>query len=150
MCTRPALPALLIYAAVVAAMPRPALADREIFEITELQTSGRAVTAEFADFDGDGLDDLMIATLDGVPPDESRLIHVYFAEPDGSFPRLPSASVPIPEHSAVYDIADLRDTPGDEMIVLRPEGVTIISLASNAPRQWDRWREERKDGIGGL
>jgi hypothetical protein len=134
---RSALPAQFVPLALLAAIPTPARADREMFEITELETSGRVVTAEFADFDGDGLDDLMIATLDGVPPDESRLIHVYDGRSDGSFPRLPSRSLPIPENSAVYDIADLRETPGDELVVLRPDRVTIVSLANDATRQWN-------------
>ena len=120
----------------IAVAPRATLADREVFELTELQTSGRVVTAEFADFDGDGFNDLMIATLDGVPPAESRLLHVYIGQPDGTFPPLPNHSVSIPELGAVYDIADLRETPGDELVVLRPDGVTILSLADDEARQW--------------
>jgi hypothetical protein len=137
MCIRRALPPLLINIAIVAAMPRLALADTEIFEIAELQMSGRVVTAEFADFDGDGSADLMIATLDGVPPEESRLIHVYRGQADGTFAQRPFKSIPIPEHSAVYDIADLRETPGKEVVVLRPDRVTIISFAKEAAHQWD-------------
>ena len=94
------------------------------------------MTAEFADFDGDGINDLMIATLDGVPPDESRLIHVYLGLADSTFADVPSHSVSIPELSAVYDIADLRETPGEELIVLQPDGVTIVSLADDQTRQW--------------
>lgn len=105
-------------------------ADDELFDISEIGTSGRVVTAQFADFDGDGRVDLMIATLDGIPPDETRLIHVHLQQEDGSVPAVPSHSVPIPDFSAVYDIADVADTPGDELLLLRPDGVTYLSIAN--------------------
>jgi len=136
MNARSLLLALPVCVALIFAAPRTALADLEMFEITELQASGRVVTAEFADFNGDGVTDLMTATLDGVPPTESRQLHVYLGQPDGSFPPLPSHSMSIPELGSVYDIADLRETPGDELIVLRPDGVTIVSLADATAREW--------------
>jgi len=113
-----------------------ALADDEIFAITELQAKGRVVTSQFADFDGDGRNDLMLATLDGIPPDETRSIHVYLREHDGELPSEPSHSVPIPASSAAYDVADLRDAPGDELVILRPDGISILTLADGSAKSW--------------
>ena len=56
-------PALLLAAAALAA---PAGAADDVFEVAELETTGRVVTAHFADFDGDGRKDLVTATLDGI------------------------------------------------------------------------------------
>jgi len=114
-----------------------ALADDKVFEIAELASGGRVVTAHFADFNGDGREDLMLATLEGVPPAETRAISVYLQKLDGTFPDGANHTVPIPRWSAVYDVADLKDTPGEELLLLRPDGVTILSLANASAVSWD-------------
>lgn len=131
--------ALLLPAILLAALApgRLVLADDEIFEFFELQGVGRVVTSHFADFNGDGREDLMLATLDGVPPAEVRTISVYFQQTDHSFPDAASHTVPIPPSSAVYDVADLKDTPGEELVLLRPDSITILSLANDAVDRWD-------------
>lgn len=116
---------------------RAARADDTIFDIAELPDVGRVVTTQFADFNGDGLEDLMLATLKGVPPAETRTISVYFQQPDKSFPDAASRTIPIPRWSAVYDVADLKDTPGVELVLLRPDSITILSLAKVSAVRWD-------------
>ena len=114
-----------------------ASADDELFEITELPMSGRVVAAQFADFDGDGDKDLMLVRLEGIPPEQHRFIHVYPQTGDGGFMESPSHSVAVPEWSAVFDIADIRATPGDELILLRPDRLTVMSLSKADGAQWD-------------
>jgi hypothetical protein len=126
-----------VWIAVVTASGAPAFADDKIFDVFELATRGRVVTAHVADFDGDQRKDLMLATLEGIPPTESRIIHVYLQREDGSFDSVASHELPIPRWSAVYDVADLKDNPGDELVLLRPDGVSIISLANDSATQWD-------------
>jgi hypothetical protein len=121
----------------LAGIQRSAVADDSIFEIQEVASQGRVVTANFADFDGDRRTDLMVVTLEGIPPEELRTIWVYLRQSDGTFPATPSHSLALPQWSTVYDIADLKDTPGDELVLLRPEGVTIFSIANASGRQWD-------------
>jgi hypothetical protein len=104
-------------------------ADDEIFGIVELPSPGRVVTARFADFDGDGDKDLMLVTLEGLPPGQRRTVRVHAQEASGEFSVSPRISVPLPEWSAVYDIADITESPGDELILLRPDHVTVLSLA---------------------
>jgi hypothetical protein len=128
-------PAPFWIAVLLAIGPLTAAGD-EIFDVSEVNARGRVVSAQFGDFDGDGLKDLMVATLDGVPPAESRTMRVHLQTPDGTYPETPSHRVPIPRWSAVYDVADIRDTPGDELVLLRPDGITIISLADAAGQQW--------------
>jgi hypothetical protein len=108
-----------------------------LFAVTELPSVGRVVTAQFGDFNGDDRKDLMVVTLEGMPPEQVRTIHVYEQTPTGAFLSLPSTSVPLPDWSAVYDIADIRPSPGEELIVLRPDRLTVMSLASADSPRWD-------------
>jgi len=132
--TRRLLRTIIVCAAVAPA--HLSLADEEIFDLIELSVAGRVVTADFADFDGDGFEDLMIATLEGLPPSESRTISVFLHD-RGGFAATPSHRVTIPRLSAVYDLADLIDTPGDELVLLRPDRVTVISLAGASGERRD-------------
>lgn len=129
------LPALLLLA--LSESSRLAVADDRIFEIDELSAAGRVVTTHFADFNGDGREDLMLATLQGVPPAETRTISVYFQRADRSFPSAASRTIPIPRWSAVYDVADLQETPGEELVLLRPDSVTVLSFANDTVARWD-------------
>ena len=132
--TRPRLTSVLF---LIVALSGVAKADEAIFEVDEITSRGRVAAAQFADFDGDQRKDLMVVTLEGRPPAESRNINVYIQNTDRSFPETANHSIPIPRWSAVYDVADLKDTPGDELILLRPDGVTILSLGDDTAVQWD-------------
>lgn len=114
-----------------------AVADDEIFEISEIPVRERVVAAEIADFNGDRRADLMIATIAGIPPDETRTIGVYLQQRNGALPIFPSRTIDVPEFSAVYDVGDVRDRPGHEILFLRPDRVTIASLAYDEPEFWD-------------
>ncbi len=105
-----------------------ALADDALFEVREFASSGRSVSAELGDFDGDGQTDLFIVRLTGIPPEEERIVSVYLQR-DGRLPETPSHSVALPRWSAVYEVADVVDAPGEELVLLRPDGVTLLSLA---------------------
>ena len=113
------------------------LADDKIFEIDEISRDGRVVNARFADFDGDGRKDLMVVTLTGIPPEEQRSIRIHLQDSDGSYPSDPSRVVPIPDRSAVFDIADVKDAPGEELVLLRPDGITILSIADTEIVEWN-------------
>ncbi len=114
-----------------------ALGDDEVFEISEIPNEGRVVSAGFADFDGNGRKDLMIASLNGMPPEETRTVRVHLQNPDGSYSTIPSHVVAIPKGSAVYDIADLKDTPGEELVLLRRDAITILSIADSEVVEWN-------------
>jgi hypothetical protein len=114
-----------------------AVADDAIFDIHTIPTKGRSVATALADFDGDQRSDLMVVSINGIPPKESRVIQVYLQRADGSLPETPSHTVDVPRWSTFYDIADMKETPGEELLLLRPDGVTILSLADASARQWD-------------
>jgi hypothetical protein len=108
----------------------------EFFEIDQIESPGRSVAAELAELNGDGRTDLMLVTMLGVPPRERRTARVYLQKPDGSLPRHPDHSIEVPRWSAVYDVADLKQSPGQELVLLRPEEVTLLSLADTSGRSW--------------
>jgi len=114
-----------------------ALGDDQVFAVSEISNEGRVVSAGFADFDGDGRQDLMTASLNGMPPEETRAIRVHLQNPDGSYSTSPSHVIAIPKSSAVYDIADLKDTPGEELVLLRPDAITILSIADTEVVEWN-------------
>jgi len=108
----------------------------ELFDILRIENRGRSVAAELAELNGDGRTDLMVVTLIGIPPEERRTVRVYLQTPEGALPLEPDHTIEMPEWSAVYDIADLKDAPGQELVLLRPEGVTLLSLADASGKSW--------------
>jgi hypothetical protein len=118
------------------AYPSPSPAE-DLFDITAFENEGRSVAAELAELNGDGRTDLFVVTLVGIPPEEKRTIFVYLQREDGSLPARPDHALPLPHWSAVYDVADVReDGPGEELVLLRPEGVTLLSLADASGKSW--------------
>ncbi len=108
----------------------------DFFEIDHIANQGRSVAVEFAELNGDARTDLMVVTLIGIPPEEKRSVRVYLQKPDGSLPRTPDHTIEMPQWSAVYDLADLKESPGQELVLLRPDGVTLLSLADASGRSW--------------
>lgn len=102
-----------------------------LFELTSIENAGRAVAARVADLDGDGRSDLMVVSIAGMPPNETREIRVFVQGDDGKLPLVASHVIPVPTLSGVYDLADVMPWPGVELVVLRTDGVRILSLASN-------------------
>ena len=49
----------------------------QFFDIDHIANPGRTVAAEFAELNGDARTDLMVVTLIGIPPEETRSVRVY-------------------------------------------------------------------------
>ncbi|HTO54434.1 MAG TPA: VCBS repeat-containing protein [Myxococcota bacterium] len=108
------------------------------FEMIELAGTGRTVAAELGDFDGDGHTDLLQIAFVGMPPDDKRYIRLWTQGEDGKLDAKPKYEVTLPDDSAAYDVADvLPDSPGLELVLLRPLGLTIVSFANPAVPQRD-------------
>jgi len=128
---------LLAVSCAVLTSVAPFASAEELFDVTLLERADRTVAAELADLDGDGRVDLFVVSLKGTPPAEERTIDVYLQRSKGRLPPTPDYSLPLPRWSAVYDVADLRsDSPGEEMVVLGPSAVTLLSLADDSGRSW--------------
>jgi hypothetical protein len=109
----------------------------DLFALQQVQISeGRTVAAELGDFDGDGRTDLLQIVFEGVPPAEKRLIRLWTQTEDGALSPKPVYEVPVPDDSAAYDVGDVTELPGQELVLLRPQGLTILSFANPAlPRR---------------
>ena len=118
-----------IAAILIALAANAARAEGPPFELRELPGVGRIVAAEFADLDGDARTDLFAVSFSGLPPDESRSLRVYYQRSDGSFPEAADWSGPLPSGAAAYDVVDLPDGPGRELVVLRRRRLSVLSFA---------------------
>jgi VCBS repeat protein len=107
------------------------------FAIQTLSLGGRVVQADLADLDGDGRGDLLCVRFDGLPPAEKRALHVFYQRPDRTFPATSDWSAPLPAGAGAYDLADLDGRPGEEIVLLRRDRLTVISLAGRTAASRD-------------
>jgi hypothetical protein len=110
-----------------------AAAERQAFRVVEIPSSGRTVAAAVADLDGDGRADLWTASFTGVPPDERRELHVRWQREGGGFVAAPDLVLPLPGDAAAYDLARLSGGPPQELLFLRRERVSVLSLRGRKP-----------------
>ena len=126
-------------AALLAASVASAGDDALPFAVKTIPTAGRTVSAEIVDLDGDGRSELLAIVFRGVWPDETREIHVHYADEAGDLPATPGWSAPLPAGAASYDLADIDGAPGEELLLLVRDGVMVLSLADRKPT----WRTLR-------
>lgn len=110
-----------------ALLVRPAVAADPFF-VQIIEVAERTVVAEIADLDGDGRSDLLQVVFAGIPPNEKRLIRVFYQRAQGTIPGVPDLEVPLPGPAAAFDLANLRGDAGVELLLLTPKGVTIVSF----------------------
>ena len=109
--------------------PKSTTADESIFRIREIPVSHRVVQADLVDLDGDARGDLLWTSVQGVPPHERRELRVHFQREDGSLATRPDWQSPMPKGAAAYDLGTLDERPGQELLLLRRDELTLLSLA---------------------
>lgn len=110
-------------------------ADEDPFELIELPAPGRTAAAGFADLDGDGRGDVFSIGLTGLPPANRRVLRIHFQTSEGGLHGIPDWSGEVLDGAAAFDVADLPDGPGEEILLLRRDGVTVLSFAGRQPAQ---------------
>ena len=108
----------------------------EGFEPVVRPADGRTLAAEITDVDGDGRNDVVRFVSRGFPPEETRWVQVYLQDSEHRLAAVASREIALPQSTAAYDLADIRDAPGEELLLLQPDGIEILSLASPAVRRW--------------
>ena len=102
------------------------------FELIDLPAPGRTAFAGFADLDGDGRTDVFSIGLSGVPPADRRVLRIHFQTQEGRLPGIPGWSGEVLAGAAALDVADLPDGPGEELLLLGREGVSVLSFAGRS------------------
>lgn len=120
-------PALVLLAALLGA--GGARGD-DPFDWVELPGLGRTVAADLADLDGDGRADLVEFSHLGIPPHEQRAIRVRLQRADGTLPAASDHALPLPPDTAGYDLVDLPGQPGEQLLLLRPHGLSVLSFSA--------------------
>lgn len=103
-------------------------AAKDPFAVQVIESQGRTVTAELADVDGDGAVDLLQVVTFGMPPDERRVVRIYQQDASRRIPSTPTLETPLPAGCAAYDMADVDGVLGDDLLLLRPRGIGILSF----------------------
>jgi hypothetical protein len=99
------------------------------FRLFELPGPGRTGLAGLADLDGDGRTDVYALSLFGIPPRARRELRVHFQSEDGAFRKAPDWTGAVVGGAAAFDVADLFDGPGREILLLRRHRVSVLSFA---------------------
>ncbi len=115
------------------AMATAATADDDPFSVITIANPARTAQADIVDMDGDGLGDLLSIVIVGMPLAEKREIRVHYQRPDHTLSPFPDWVAPLPDGVAAYDLAQLDDQPGIELILLRRDRLTILSLPGREP-----------------
>ena len=109
-------------------LAQEALADDQVFDVSEIPVAGRAVSATVADFNGDQRGDLLVISSRGVPPQDTREILFYLQRENGGFSEQPDKTAPVPPGSAAYDVLDDDSGGKAELVFLRSDRLTFVSL----------------------
>jgi len=117
-----------IWLAAIGSTLAVAAAAEPPFELRELPAPGRTAAAGFADLDGDGRTDVFSVGLSGVPPTARRVLRIHFQTADGRLPGIPDWSGEVLDGAAAFDLADLPDGPGQELLLLVRNGVSVLSF----------------------
>ena len=115
---RPVRTLLAIGSVLLLASAFSASGSDEPFGVQVIPSTGRTVTAELTDLDGDGRIDVLQAVVFDMPPNERRIFRVYLQQSDGAIPGEPDLEVEIPASVAAYDLANIDGAPGDEVLLL--------------------------------
>ena len=127
----------LLAALVACFAPGFAAQAEPAFDILELPSPGRTEAAGFADLDGDGHTDIFAVSFAGIQPAERRELRVYFQRSEGTLPLEPDWAGTVLDGAAAFDVADLPDGPGEELLLLRRHRVTVLSLARRSVARRD-------------
>jgi hypothetical protein len=97
------------------------------FEVQRLSLAGETLAVVPADLDGDGRLDLVIAYRTGLPPNQKRFLAVFWHQ-GRTFSTRPEVIPLDPGTSCAFDVADVDDRPGAEILLVTPSGVQARSL----------------------
>src|SRR4051812_28834114 len=120
----------LVVCLLLVAATAPAAAPSR-FEIRRLGVDGEVLAVVPADLDGDRHADLLVAYKKGRRPGEQRFFGVFWNR-GGNFGDHPDLVFPADAETVVFDVADIDDHAGAELLVVSRSGVAAISFRARA------------------
>jgi FG-GAP-like repeat len=110
-----------------------ASAEPQRFTEKKLMVLGDVVVVTAADLDGDGKLDVIVGYTSGVGPATKRSLGIFWNR-DGVFGTAPDLALGLDESQAFgFDLADIDGQPGDELLLITPEGVLARSFRGRVP-----------------
>ena len=97
------------------------------FEAKKLAVDGEIATVTPADFDGDGFPDLLVVHNKGKPRKPQRALSMFWSQ-KGAFATKPDLSFSVPDGACVYDVADVDERKGSEVLLAGHGGVSALSF----------------------
>src|SRR5262245_20032457 len=88
------------------------LPGQATFIESHLRLANPITSYQRADLNGDGREDLILAERDGA----ERVLNIFYQAADGHFPSEPATRIPAKKDVIAYTIANVRDTPGLELV----------------------------------
>jgi len=98
----------------------------------DLSVEGRIKDLRVEDLNYDGLKDLLVIYIQGLPPKESRWLSIFWQKSDKSFNSTPDQSWEIAQEATVLDTGEISTQfPGRELVFLTNQGVSFCRLRDN-------------------
>jgi hypothetical protein len=117
-----------VLVAVVLAGAEAWAADAVRFEQKKLLVLGDVVVVTAADLDGDGKLDILVGYTSGVGPETKRSLAIFWNR-DGVFGTAPDLALGLDEGQVFgFDLADVDGQPGDELLLVTPDGISSRSF----------------------
>jgi FG-GAP-like repeat len=103
-------------------------ADVQRFDVKKLMVLGDVVVVTAADLDGDGKLDILAGYTSGTGPTTKRSMAIFWNK-DGAFGTAPDLNLSLDDvHAFGFDLADIDGQPGDELLLVTPDGVVSRSF----------------------
>jgi hypothetical protein len=107
-------------------------ADVQRFDVKKLMVLGDVVVVTAADLDGDGKLDILVGYTTGVGQATKRSMAIFWNK-DGVFGTSPDLALSLDDsHAFAFDVADVDGQPGDELLLVTPEGILARSFRGRA------------------
>jgi hypothetical protein len=114
--------------AVLVLLASASFAEPQRFDAKKLMVLGDVVVVTAADLDGDGKLDIIAGYTSGTGPNIKRWLAIFWNR-DGVFGTAPDIALSLDEsHAFAFDLADVDGQPGDELLLVTPEGVLARSF----------------------
>ena len=109
-----------------------AQAARVGFEEKIFRVPGELISVTRDDLDGDGLEDILVVYKREQQNENKKFIAIFFREA-GGLPNSPNLAFSALKDAAIYDLGQLNDAPGAELVYLTDTGIWAQSFSGRTP-----------------